>query len=79
MPFFEEIHQEFKNKNVTVIGISVSDPIPSAKNFAENTNVSYILASDSKDRQFDVKGKTKMVKLYAKSETLPTREYLLYF
>ena len=50
MPFFEEIHQEFKNKNVTVIGISVSDPIPSAKNFAENTNVSYILASDSEGK-----------------------------
>ena len=50
MPFFEEIHKEFKNKNVTVIGISVSDPIPSAKNFAEKTNVSYILASDSEGK-----------------------------
>jgi len=46
MPFFEEVYQEFKNKNVTVIGISVSDPISSAKNFAEKSNISYVLALD---------------------------------
>ncbi|MQG19143.1 MAG: TlpA family protein disulfide reductase [SAR202 cluster bacterium] len=50
MPFFEDIHQKFKNKNVTVIGISVSDPIPTAKAFAKQTNVSYTLASDSEGK-----------------------------
>ena len=50
MPFFEEINKEFKNKNVTVIGISVSDPIPIAKNFAEKSNISYVLASDSEGK-----------------------------
>ena len=42
--------QKFKNKNVTVIGISVSDPIPTAKAFAKQTNVSYTLASDSEGK-----------------------------
>lgn len=50
MPFFEDIHQKFKNKNVTVIGISVSDPIPTAKAFAKQTNVSYTLVADSEGK-----------------------------
>ena len=47
MPFFEEMHQEYKDQGVVFLGVAISDTLENARGFAESTGVTYPIGLDT--------------------------------
>lgn len=52
MPDFEKVHQEL-GSSVAFLGVDIQDDLESAKRLAEQTGVSYPLASDAKGKVYE--------------------------
>lgn len=46
MPFFETMHQEYKDQDVVFLGVAISDTLENARGFAESTGVTYPIGLD---------------------------------
>lgn len=47
MPFFEKMHQEYKDQGVVFLGVAISDTLENARGFAESTGVTYPIGLDT--------------------------------
>ncbi len=47
MPFFEEMHQEYKDQDVVFLGVAISDTLENARGFAESVEVTYPMGLDT--------------------------------
>lgn len=47
MPFFEEMHQEYKDQDVLFLGVAISDTLENARGFAESVGVTYPIGLDT--------------------------------
>lgn len=57
-PFLNELHQEFKDKGLQIIGINMDENVDDAKNFLAKTPAKFTIASDASTqcaKDFDVK------------------------
>jgi cytochrome c biogenesis protein CcmG, thiol:disulfide interchange protein DsbE len=59
MPAFEKVWQEYKSRDVTVVGVNINDDLDAARDFARKLGVTYPLVVDENDElatELGVKG-----------------------
>jgi len=50
MPYFEKIHRDYQNKNVTFLGIATKDSLSAVRKFIAQREITYKIALDDQDK-----------------------------